>query len=69
MVGPNLLQEQTAYLLEANLGLLKFMFTLAKPGYEGRVSSKKTSIPANRTGASFYFKVNYSVYKAVSRDI
>lgn len=44
MVGPNFLQEQTVYLLLADLVLLKFMLTLAKPGSGGRVSSKRTSI-------------------------
>lgn len=45
------------------------MLTPVKPGYEGRVSIKRTPIPANPTGTSFYSKVNYSVYKAVSRHL
>lgn len=68
MVGPNSLEEQSVYLLEADLGLLKFTLTLAKPQYERRVSRKRASIPANPTWA-FSSKLNCSVYKAVSRHL
>lgn len=59
MVGPDFRGKQTIYLLEVDSGLLKFIFTLAKPQYERRVSRKKTSIfilliPENPTEDSFY---------------
>lgn len=59
MVGPDFLEKQTIHLLEVDSGLLKFIFTLTKPQYEGSVSRKKASIfilliPENPTGDPFY---------------